>query len=94
MPAHNPVKRDTVFDVHIAAQELEPLTRVPDGHITIWFEWKGGNRTWDIEGVLEPESPFLNPKHNKQVFENGLPKSQGEVLLRFLRWVQSLTAPV
>lgn len=93
MPAHNHENKDRRFQTHILAKEQREITgRAPDGHVDIWFEWQGHTRTWRIEGVLQPESPFLNPKHNTQDFDLGLPKSQGETLIRFLEWIESLLA--
>jgi hypothetical protein len=94
MPAHNSELRDKNFEAHVLFVEKGMFVRVPDGHADITFRWHGGTRTWDIEGVMEPETWYLDKtgKHNWNPFETGLPKSQGDVLVRFVQWVQSLSA--
>ena len=94
MPAHNPVNRNRDFSLHIQVVEKESLERAVDGHVYVKFEWSGGSRSWRIEGVLEPQSPFDDPKHNWNMFESGLPQGQGEAILRLLDWIRGLTPDV
>ena len=90
MPAHNAPNKDREFEVHLLVVEKKTWDqRVPDGHAGIRFRWHGGNRQWKIEGVLEPESPFLIPKHNRKTYDI-LPQGQGDAILTFLKWVQWL----
>ena len=89
MPAHDPELKDQDFEVHLLVVEKESLGRIPDGHAQINMIWKAGNRQWMIEGILEPESPFLNPKHNWKTYDI-LPQGHGDAILAFLKWVQGL----
>ena len=89
MPAHDPQNKDRRFEIHLLVVEKETLERIPDGHVQINMEWKGGNRQWMIEGLLEPESPFLVPKHNRKTYDI-LPQGHGDAILAFLKWVQCL----
>ena len=89
MPAHDPQNKDREFGIHLLVVEKEPIEKIPDGHVQINMEWKGGNRQWKIEGLLQPESPFLDPKHNWKVYDI-LPQGHGDAILAFLKWVQCL----
>ena len=89
MPAHDPEFKDKRFEIHLLVVEKGNLERAPDGHAQINMEWKAGNRQWMIEGVLEPESPFLVPKHNRKTYDI-LPQGHGDAILAFLKWVQGL----
>jgi hypothetical protein len=91
MPPHNPVNKDREFEMDILVVEKKVLERVPDGHVRIRFEWRGGTHSWFIEGVSEPETYLLDPKHNWNVYDNNLPKSQGDAILALLDWVKVLT---
>ncbi len=94
MPAHNAPNKDKEFEMHVLVVEKGFLGKVPDGHARIKFEWHGSDRTWRIEGIQAPESPFLDSKHNWNIYESGLPKGQGEAILRLLEWVQGLSSNV
>lgn len=94
MPAHNPQLKDRIIEMAVLVIDRKVLEHIPDGHAQITFEWQGGTRTWRIEGVLEPQSAFLDTKHNWQCHDEGLPQGQGEAILRFLEWVQSFTLDV
>ena len=89
MPAHDPQNKDRRFEIHLLVVEKEPIDRTPDGHAYIEFRWRAGVRQWEIEGLLEPESPFLNPKHNRKKYDI-LPQGHGDAILTFLKWVQCL----
>ena len=89
MPAHDPELKDQDFEVHLLVVEKESSGKIPDGHAQINMIWKAGNRQWKIEGILEPESPFLEPKHNWKDYDI-LPQGHGDAILAFLKWVQWL----
>ena len=89
MPAHDPQNKDRRFEIHLLVVEKETLERIPDGHAQIEFRWRAGVRQWEIEGLLQPESPFLEPKHNRQTHDT-LPQGQGDAILTFLKWAQWL----
>jgi len=94
MPAHDPQLKDRALGMAVLVIDKKSLERIPAGHAQITFQWNGGTRTWRIEGVLEPQSAFLDTKHNWQTYDEGLPQGQGEAILRFLDWVQSFTLDV
>ena len=95
MPAHDPVRKDKEFGIHIlVVDKTSKLGRSPDGHVVVKFEWHGGTRTWRIEGVLEPESPFMDDKHNWRILEKNIPQGQGEAMVRLIEWLLSFTCPV
>ena len=90
MPAHNPENKDQDFEVHLlVVKKMTWDQPVPDGHAYIEFRWRAGVRQWEIVGLLEPESPFLNPKHNRKTYDI-LPQGHGDAILAFLKWVQCL----
>lgn len=91
MPAHNAPNKNRRFEMHILVVEKGLSDPIPDGHAQVTFEWEGGTHSWRIEGLLEPQTALLDPKHNWQLFDNNLPKGQGEAILRLLDWVQSLS---
>ena len=91
MPARNPINKNRRFEMHILIAEKKPLEHIPDGHAQITFRWKAGVRQWEIEGLVEPESPFLKPKHNWETHVSDLPQGQGDAIITFLEWVQYLT---
>lgn len=91
MPAHDPPNKDKTFNIHILVEEKKPfLDNIPDGHARVKFYWHGGTRQWEIEGLVEPESPFKKLKHNWETHDT-LPQGQGDTIMRFLKWVQYLT---
>jgi len=95
MPAHNPEFKDREFGMDILVVEKKSWNdKVPDGHFRIMFRWRGGSRTWEIEGILEPGSPFMDTKHNWQWFDKNLPKGQGDAIVRLLDWVRDITSDV
>lgn len=91
MPAHRPQNRDKRFEMHILVIEKKPLEHVPDGHAQITFRWKAGVRQWEIEGLLEPQTALLKPKHNWEIHVSDLPQGPGDAIIKFLEWVQYLT---
>lgn len=94
MPAHDSKNRPKNFGIHILVAKKKWDERTPDGHLQVQIFWNSSTRTWDIEGVLEPASPFMDDKHNWQTFEKGIPQGQGEAMVRFIEWVRSLTSHV
>ena len=91
MPAHNAKNKDREFGIHLlVVKKMTWDQPVPDGHAQIEFRWRAGVRQWEIKGVLEPESPFLKPKHNWTKHDT-LPQGHGDAILAFLKWVQWLT---
>ncbi len=90
MPAHDPVRRDKHFEMHILVKEMKDYGRIPDDHINIEFQWHSGDRTWRIQGVVAPQTHLDEPKHNWQVYKEGLPQGQGEAILSFLEWLEGL----
>ncbi len=93
MPAHDPEFKDKTYEIHILAAEKKDRERIPDGHTHVTLTWLGGVRQWRIDGLLEPQSPFLKPKHNWQTHDT-LPQGQGDALVKFLEWVQWLIEEV
>ena len=92
MPAHRPKNRDKRYEMHIMTREIGAFPdRAPDGHVEVRLIWHGGRRQWEIDGLLQPESPFLKPKHNWQTHVSDLPQSRGDAILSFLEWIQSFT---
>jgi len=92
MPAHDPQAKDKALDMHVLVVDVKTWNQhIPDGHVYIKFEWRGGTHSWFVEGVGQPESPLMDPKHNWTAFEKNLPQSQGDAILRFLEWVKGLS---
>ena len=95
MPAHEPIDKDRNLEMLVLVVDKKTWNQhIPDGHAQIKFRWRGGSRTWEIEGVQEPQSRLLDLKHNWQVYDKGLPKGQGDAILRLLDWIQALTSNV
>ena len=94
MPAHNAVDKDRELEMLVLIVDKGWNDKIPDGHAQIKFRWNGGDRTWEIEGVVEPQTHLLDLKHNWQVYDKGLPKGQGDAILRLLDWIQALTSIV
>jgi len=65
-----------------------------DRGFSIKFYWHANTRTWEIEGF---KLPYVAATRNKELeltvrksFYKDLPKGQGDTLISFLEWIESL----
>lgn len=64
-----------------------------DRGFTVLFYWNGHTRTWEIKGYKLPYVPAAFKEEELTVtksFDLGLPKSQGDTLIQFLEWLESI----
>jgi len=68
--------------------------KTDDRGFSLQFYWHGNTRTWEITGFKLPYVVASNDPTDEfsvtKSFDKGLPKSQGDTLVRFLEWIESL----